>query len=90
MNFNTDMSAAPRDEVLVLAIPSGDAEEPVSLFTGSWDDEEGRWYGAWCELEDLADFDPVGWAATPEVSEEIERAALSACAPIGSEPAAAG
>ncbi len=89
MQLNTNMADAPRDEILVLAIPSGDAEEPVELMTGSYDEEGGRWEGPWRYTDGLEDAEPVAWAWTPDVTPEVEEIARAAMADVEGQQALA-
>lgn len=78
MQFSMNMDAAPRDELLVLAIPTGDPEDPLVISLGEWNEDAGLWDGAWRgdDGETYADMDPVAWHVVAEPSEELLQKAV--------------
>lgn len=70
-NYNTDMDAAHKTaETLLLVIPTGDADHPLTVEIGNWDGEE--WTGEWRHTEmAYCENDPIAWAPVPEIDAEL-------------------
>ena len=65
-NYNRDMHAAPRDELLLLLVPTGDPAYPIAIEIGHWDDRERRFLGNWRWYDEGEDgnypnADPIAW-----------------------------
>ncbi len=90
-NYDTDMTAAPQDDELLLLIPTGDEDEPFLIELGWWDETAGfggAWVGAWREYDDAVnEEDPVAWARMPEVDAAIVEAEKSRIRARTMEPA---
>jgi hypothetical protein len=75
MNYTPDMTAADKEaESLLLVVPTGDAECPLTVELGRWDAAEDRWEGEWRHTETLdrvptalSQNDPIAWAEVPEI-----------------------
>lgn len=75
-NYNRDMHAAPRDELLLLLVPTGDPAYPIAIEIGHWDDRERRFLGNWRWYDEGEDgnypnADPIAWREIPEIDAEI-------------------
>jgi hypothetical protein len=77
-NYNSDMNAADKEAELLLVIPTGDPECPLTVELGWWNPDAGRWEGEWrFTVEDggapsvLSAMDPIAWAALPPLDEYL-------------------
>ena len=69
-NYNRSMKKAPRDEELLLLVPTRDPEEPIAVEIGWWDKKSKRWEGDWRHDESessWAQADPFAWAEIPDI-----------------------
>lgn len=72
-NYNPDMTAADQTaESLLLVVPTGDAEAPLCVELGRWDNDAKRWEGEWRHVDGLiSDNDPIAWAAVPAIDDSL-------------------
>jgi len=73
-NYNRDMSEAPRDEEILLLLPTGNSEAPLEVDKGWWDMEAKRWEGTWRYMEGegaYADAEPIGFCEIPDIDDDI-------------------
>ena len=68
-NYNADMDAADKEaEKLLLVIPTGEPDVPLTVQLGSWGSILGRWEGDWRHgASSISDKDPIAWATVPEI-----------------------
>lgn len=90
MNYNPDMSAGvaavadkPIGTDILLVVPTGEDDCPLTVTMGYWDPATERWEGDWrhfCvydeggpshEPTDMAGNDPIAWAFPPEIDPEL-------------------
>jgi hypothetical protein len=69
--MKTDIANAPAGVALLLAIPTGDPEQPVDMFTGFVDEETGRFDGSWRYTEGLEEMEPIAYEEIEEPGEEV-------------------
>lgn len=73
--WDTDMESGQSEGAVLLKVPTGDPEEPISYEIGEWDEDEQRWHGAWRNTEgeegDYSKQEPVAWCYLPDVDDDI-------------------
>jgi hypothetical protein len=68
------MKRAPRNRELLLLVPTGETETPLTREVGWWDAELKRWEGDWRYYDGpvgYAKAEPIGWAELPEIDAEF-------------------
>jgi len=87
MQWNVDMNMAPRDEDIIVMVPTGD-EYVAALFVAYWDEDEGKFDGAWrwhyvAEADDVKEsrdpatfYDPIAWLDDVTITEELRTLAV--------------
>lgn len=87
MNYNPDMSAAiaavadkPVGTDILLVVPTGEDECPLTVTMGYWEPALESWQGEWryCCTDEacqeptaMAGNDPIAWAFPPEIDPEL-------------------
>jgi hypothetical protein len=69
-NYSAEMNRGPRDCELLLVVPTGEIETPLTREVGWWDAKLRRWEGDWRYYDGpdgYAKAEPVGWAELPEI-----------------------
>jgi hypothetical protein len=83
LTYSRDMEAgkkASQEDRIILLIPTGDPEAPISAEIGIWDERLQRFEGEWRYVEvqqdddplvDFAKSDPIAWCHVPAIPADI-------------------
>lgn len=76
-NWDTDMTTAGKDDLILVAIPTFDPEAPIGIEIANWSEDENRWVGEWRYTDSpYANSNPVAWQEVPNIGEDLEGLAL--------------
>src|SRR4030081_3602646 len=72
-SYSQAMTKAPRNQALLLLVPTGLKDIPLALEIGWWDAKLKRWQGDWRidQSETGATSNPIAWAMPPEIDAKI-------------------